>query len=175
VLNALRKVEQRLLFLEGGSPRPTLSISHLLSGDFSASYHGYVLAQMAVAQARTYFQDRDGHLVDNPRVGPELAKVWWQPGNSVRFAEFVRRLTGQQLSAIPLAERLNQTVEKRQAEAHARVARLAEIPKGPGQIDLDARIRVVHGAEPVAELRGEFSQFAQDFAAWIDAHSASAG
>ncbi|HEY0466304.1 MAG TPA: M3 family metallopeptidase, partial [Polyangiaceae bacterium] len=168
VQRVVREVEQRLLFLDGGGPRPTLSISHLISGDFSCTYHGYVLAQVAVAQARSYFLERDGHLVDNPRIGPELAKVWWQPGNSVAFAEFVRRLTGRELSAAPLAERLNQSVAQRQAEAHASVARLAEIPRPTREIDLDASIHVVHGAESIAEYRGDFAKFSGQFADWID-------
>jgi hypothetical protein len=171
VLSVLRGVERELLFLEGGSPRPTLSIPHLSSGEFSATYHGYVLAQMAVAQARAHFEERDGHLVDNPRIGPELAKVWWQPGNSVGFTEFIRRLTGHSLSAAPLAERLNQTVEQRRGEAHASIAKLASVPVAKGPPDLDARIHVVHGAESVAELAGDFERFAAQFATWIDGHS----
>ena len=171
VLGIVRQIEQKMLFLEGGSPRPTLSIPHLLSGDFSCTYHGYVLAQMAVAQARTHFQDRDGHLVDNPRVGPELAKVWWQPGNSVRFADFVRRLTGHELSAQPLADSLNQSAQERRTEAQQRIAKLADVPVPARHFDLGARIRVVHGAESVAELNGDFAKFATDFATWIDAHT----
>ncbi len=174
VFRVLREVEQRLLFLEAGSPRPTLSISHLISGDFSCTYHGYVLAQMAVAQARSYFLARDGHLVDNPRIGPELAKVWWQPGNSIPFADFVRKLTNQDLSAAPLAARLNQTVAQRKAEEHASVAKLAHIPRAPAAIDLDARIHVVHGRESVAEYRGDFPKFAAEFASWIDTHASAA-
>jgi len=171
VLAVLRDVEQKMLFVEGGSARPTLSIPHLLSGDFSATYHGYVLAQMAVAQARSHFQSRDGHLVDNPHVGPELAKIWWRPGNSVEFGELIHRLTGHALSAAPLAERLNQTVEQRRDEAHASIARLADIPAPRGGQDLDAHIRVVHGSELVAELDGDFGKFAAQFASWIDRHS----
>ncbi|MES1178011.1 MAG: M3 family metallopeptidase [Myxococcales bacterium] len=171
VLAVLREVEQKMLFMAGGSARPTLSIPHLLSGDFSATYHGYVLAQMAVAQARTHFQTRDGHLVDNPRVGPELAKVWWQPGNSVGFTEFIRRLTGHALSAVPLADRLNQSAEQRRLEAHESIAKLVDIPPAGGPLDLDARIHVVHGAESVAELDGDFARFAAQFANWIDGHS----
>jgi hypothetical protein len=170
VLSVLREVEQEMLFVEGGSARPTLSIPHLLSGDFSATYHGYVLAQMAVAQARRHFQDRDGHLVDNPRVGPELAKVWWQPGNSVGFIEFIRRLTGHALSAAALAEHLNQTVEQRRVEAEQSIQALAGIPLAPAALDLAARIHVVHGHESVAELNGDFAKFAAQFATWIDAH-----
>ncbi len=172
VLSVLRQVEQKLLLLDLGSARPTLSVPHLLSGDFSATYHGYVLAQMAVDQARTHFQDRDGHLVDNPRVGPELAKIWWQPGNSVGFTEFIRRLTGRALSAAPLAERLNQTVEQRCLEARDSVTQLAGIARPASQLDLDARIHVVHGAESVAQLNGDFAKFAEQFATWIDRHSA---
>jgi hypothetical protein len=174
VLRALREVEQRLLFLEGGSPRPTLSISHLISGDFSCTYHGYVLAQMAVAQARSYFLARDGHLVDNPGIGPELTRVWWQPGNSIPFADFVRKLTRHDLSAAPLAARLNQTAEQRKAEEHASVAKLAQLPRSLPQVDLDARIHVVHGAESVAEYRGDFAKFAAAFASWIDTHANAA-
>ena len=170
VLRVLREVERKLLFLEGGSPRPTLSISHLVSGDFSCTYHGYVLAQIAVAQARSYFLERDGHLVDNPRVGPELAKVWWQPGNSIPFAQFVRNLTGRELSAAPLALRLNQTADQRKAEALESVAKLAQIPSASSQVDLDARIQIVHGAASVAEYRGDFSELATRFAEWIDTH-----
>jgi hypothetical protein len=33
---------------------------------------------------------------------------------------------------------------------------------------LDARIRVVHGAQSVAEYRGDFEKFAAEFASWID-------
>ena len=106
-----------------------------------------MLAQVAVVQARSYFLARDGHWVDNPRIGPELARVWWQPGNSVPFAEFVQRLTGQTLSAAALGARLNQTSEQRKAEAVASIAKLVPIPTGTQNIDLDASIRIVHGAE----------------------------
>ncbi|MET0790869.1 MAG: M3 family metallopeptidase, partial [Polyangiaceae bacterium] len=173
VLSVLREIERKMSFIEGGSARPTLSIPHLLSGDFSATYHGYVLAQMAVAQARSHFHERDGHLVDNPRVGPELAKIWWQPGNSVGFTEFIQRLTGHALSALPLAEYLNQTAPQRRAEAERSIAKLSGIPRAAGPLDLDARIHVVHGTESVAEFDGDFARFAAQFATWIDGHSAA--
>lgn len=168
VLGTIRAVERRFCFLEQGSPRPTLSIPHLLSGESSATYHGYILAQMAVAQARAYFLERDGHLVDNPRVGPELARVWWQPGNSVRFSEFLRRLTGQELSSAALAQRVNQSAEQRRKEAHQTIQQLAGIATLSGPVELDAHIRIVHGNELVAELNGDFAGFGQQFALWID-------
>ncbi len=174
VLRELRDVERRLLFLEEGSPRPILAVPHLLAGDSSAYYHGYVLAEMAVHQARAHFLARDGHLVDNPKVGPELARIWWQPGNSVRFDEFVRRLCGSGLSAAPMARELNRDPETAKREAREAIARLERVPRGPQRVELDARIRVVHGRETVAVLDGDFEAFSAAFARWIDAQVAQA-
>ncbi len=173
VLSTLRDVERRLLFLAEGSPRPTLAVPHLLSGESSAYYHGYVLARMAVFQARRHFEERDGHLVDNPRIGPELARVWWQPGNSVRFAEFVRRLTGKSLTAAPLSEHVNATAEARKVSSRAAIARLSEVPHPPSLVELDAKIRVMHGNQLVSELDGDFSAFSARFSSWISSRSPS--
>ncbi|MEO6709471.1 MAG: M3 family metallopeptidase, partial [Planctomycetota bacterium] len=70
----VRAVERRLLFLDEGGPRPVLAVPHLLAGESSAYYHGYVLAEMAVETTREHFLARDGHLCDNPRIGPDLAR-----------------------------------------------------------------------------------------------------
>ncbi len=172
-LRVLREVERKLLLLEDGAPRPILAVPHLLSGDSSAYYHGYVLAEMAVHQTREHFRARDGHLVDNPRIGPELAQAWWRPGNSVSFGEFVRRLTGRELSASAMAESVNRSAAQAREEARASIARLAQVPPHTGPIELDAHITVAHGRETVAELRGDFEAFSADFARWIDGQSAA--
>jgi len=174
VLATLRDVERRLLFLDEGSPRPILAVPHLLAGDSSAYYHGYVLAEMAVHQTRRFFLERDGHLVDNPRIGPELAKAWWRPGNSVRFAEFIVRLTGAKLSASHLAEHVNRSTDEAKRDAREAVARLASVPEFRGPVALDAKIRVIDGRESVAELSGDFDSFSSQFAKWIDGRVASA-
>jgi hypothetical protein len=49
------------------------------------------------------------------------------------------------------------------------------VPKGPQRVELDARIRVVHGRETVAVLDGDFEAFSAAFARWIDAQVAQAG
>jgi hypothetical protein len=175
ILEALRDAERRMLWLEMGSPRPVLAVPHLISGESSAYYHGYLLAEMAVHQARSHFLARDGHLVDNPRIGPELAGVWWQPGNSVSFGEFVHRLTGHPLSARHLADDVNAPPEERKKAARDAILRLASIPEFTGPVDLDAKVRVDHGRRQVAELRGDFAAFASEFAAFIDEETARAG
>ena len=173
VLEALRDVERRILFLDG-SPRPILAVPHLLAGDSSAYYHGYVLAEMAVHQTREHFRVRDGHLVDNPAVGADLARLWWQPGNSLRFDEFVRRLTGSSLSAGAFAQHVGRDAASAKRDARDSIERLARVPPGPARVELDARVRVVHGRETVCELRSDFDEFSREFARWIDAQAAAA-
>jgi Zn-dependent oligopeptidase len=174
VLETIRAVEKRLLFLENGSPRPVLSVPHLLSGESSAYYHGYVLAEMAVQQTRAFFTERDGHLVDNPRIGPELRDVYWRPGNSVSFFDFVENLTQKPLSADAIAHDVNRTAEEAIREARVALEREPSIARHRGPIDLDARIRVEHGRELVADAtNGGFEALASAFAAWITAREAS--
>jgi hypothetical protein len=172
-LAELRDVERRMLFLADGAPRPTLAVPHLLAGDSSAYYHGYVLAEMAVHQTREHFLARDGRLTDNPRVGPELRDVYWRAGNSRTFAEFVERMTRRPLSAEAYARRVNRTADEAVARASESIARLAPVPRFDGEIDLDAAIRVVHGRETVAELAGGFARLSDDFARWIDGLAAA--
>ena len=63
-------------FIDDAGPRPTLSIPHLLSGEASAYYHGYVLAQMAVYQTRDHFLRKYGSLLDEPGIGHVTAATF---------------------------------------------------------------------------------------------------
>jgi hypothetical protein len=174
VLAALREVEQRMLFLDEGSPRPTLSVPHLLSGESSAYYHGYVLADMAVWQTREYFQEHDGHLVDNPRIGPDLRDTYWKPGNSKSFDKFVREMTGKPLSAEALAGHANLSADESVAIARAAAAREPSIQRHEGPVALDATLRVMHGRETVAEsTNGDFAGCSRAFASWVDGQAAA--
>ncbi len=179
VLAALREAERKLLFLDEGSPRPVLSVPHLLSGESSAYYHGYVLADMGVRQTRAFFQKRDGHLCDNPRIGPDLTTYFWRPGNSKPLNELLRGLVGEQLSPQALAHDVNRTADEAIAEAKARVAKLPSIPPYTGPIDLDAEIRIVHGREEICRLAAGdakgFDRFADAFAGWIAGEAAKQG
>ena len=175
VLEVVRDVERRMVFMAEGSPRPVLSVPHLLADESSAYYHGYVIAEMGVAQTRRFFQQRDGHLVDNPRIGPALRESYWKPGNSRRAGDMIRDLTGEPLSAAALAASCTRSVEQALEEGRAAVKRLAEIPAASGEPELAAEIRIVHGDEVVSELGPDgFGPFAARFAAWIDRLSAGA-
>ncbi|MHC5211912.1 MAG: M3 family metallopeptidase [Planctomycetota bacterium] len=172
VLEELRAVERRLLFLEEGSPRPILSVPHLLAGEASAYYHGYVLAEMAVYQTRAFLLARDGHLVDNARIGPTLREAYWAPGNSRGFGDFVRDLTGTPLSAEHLARHVNRSPDEAAAEGRVALGKLADVPMPSGPVELEATIRVMHGNQRVAGTEdGGFEKCADAFAAWIDAQA----
>ncbi|MEO1170919.1 MAG: M3 family metallopeptidase [Myxococcota bacterium] len=167
ILETVQEVERRFTFLDR-SPRPTLCGPHLLSGESSAYYHGYVLADIAVHQTRAFFIERDGHLVDNPCIGRDLARVYWRPGNSRSFKEFVHALTGQPLSARYLAEHANRTVDQALATMERQLEKLDEIPAPSESLELGAKVRVVHGNTLIATTaRGGFSGLAEEFARWI--------
>lgn len=168
VLAELRRVERETQGLPS-SARPVLAVPHLLSGESSAYYHGYVLAEMAVHQTRRFFLARDGYLVDNPRIGPDLAENYWAPGNSVPFDDTLRRLTGAPLQADALVEVCNRTVDDAIADARKQVERTRTVPRFEGEVALDATIRVCHGNDVVATTeRGGFRGACDDFERWID-------
>ena len=167
VLRDLRRIESALQGLNAG-PRPVLSIPHLLSGESSAYYHGYVLAEMASYQTRAYLLERDGYLTDNPRVGRDLAMHYWAPGNAVPFDDTVRSLTGASLSADALAAMCNLPVDQAVADARAAAHRGASAPRVSGPVALDATIHIVHGSDRVASTEdGGIDGMCDAFEAWI--------
>ncbi|MFO0602031.1 MAG: M3 family metallopeptidase [Polyangiales bacterium] len=167
VKTAFRAIERDLQGLTGGV-RPVLAVPHLLSGEASAYYHGYVMAEMAVFQTRAHFLARDGHLVDNPRVGPDLAEHYWKPGNAATFNETLTALTGSALSADALVAACNLGADDAIAAARAQVARLPSIAHRDGPVDMDMKLRVIHGREAVAGTDGGTFEAACDaFERWI--------
>ncbi|MFQ2293103.1 M3 family metallopeptidase [Aeromonas enteropelogenes] len=165
VLALARRWERQILGVE--SPRPLLAIPHLLNQESACAYHGYLLALMAVEQTRAYFLKRDGYLTDNPRIGPDLAAHYWGPGNGKSHDETLRSLTGEGFSAEPLAEACNRSVaEAWQQEQECMDAAQQRPPAGEG-MPLDAHIRVVHGAELIADNSESEARMLADFETWI--------
>jgi Zn-dependent oligopeptidase len=167
VLAMIRRVETRLLGLPGGNPRPTLAVPHLLSWESSAYYHGYVLATMAVAATRAAFRGKYGHLVDNPAVGRDLAEIYWRPGNSRSFLDLVRDMTGVPFSADALVEEVSRTADAAVDDARNLVRNLDGIPEARGPVDLDLRLRVIHGHETVVEETRDALAAARTFGEWV--------
>lgn len=170
VLALARATEQRILGVAVG-PRPLLAIPHLLNQESSASYHGYLLANMAVYQTRAYFERTYGYLTDNPAIGPALSQHYWARGNSISHNDTLLSLTGEPFNAKYLADSCNQTVDEAWAEAQATMAAAAKrnYPPAPAP-DLDATIRIVHGAELIADNRESDQAMCQQFERWVGQH-----
>ncbi|MGL5091141.1 MAG: M3 family metallopeptidase [Aeromonas sobria] len=165
VLALARQWERKIVGVE--SPRPLLAIPHLLNQESACAYHGYLLALMAVEQTRAYFLKRDGYLTDNPRIGPDLAAHYWGPGNGMSHDETLRSLTGEGFSAVPLAEACNLSAADAWQLAQACMGAAQQRPAAGEGTPLDAHIRVVHGAELIADNRESETRMLADFEAWI--------
>lgn len=169
VLALARDTEVRVLGIE--SPRPLLAIPHLLNQESAASYQGYLLANMAVYQTRAHFLREHGYLTDNPAIGPALTGYYWAPGNSVDHDTMLRDLTGEGFSARYLADECNKTVEEAWAQAQEAMASsaLRGTPSAPSPT-LDARIRVVHGDEMIADSSDGEDAMCARFERWVREH-----
>ena len=166
VLALARETEVRVLGIE--SPRPLLAIPHLLNQESAASYQGYLLAQMAVYQTRAFFVRQHGYLTDNRAIGPALAEHYWVPGNSVDHDATLRSLTGEGFSSRYLADECNRSADEAWDQAKAAIAAAAtrEYPS-EAPATLDARIRVVHGSEVLADSSDGEDAMCADFEAWV--------
>jgi hypothetical protein len=123
---------------------------------------------MAVAQTRAHFLARDGQLTDNPRIGPELAQAYWAPGNKVSHDETLVALTGSPLSAEALIAEANRGADEVVAAARDAWTRGCEASERDLPVDLDARVRVVHGRELICDTADmSFEAAAAVFDAWI--------
>jgi hypothetical protein len=170
VLALARDCERRILGIPVG-PRPLLAIPHLLNQESAASYHGYLLAHMAVYQTRAYFEREYGYLTDNPEIGPALARHYWAPGNSLSHNATLISLTGEPFNAKYLADSCNRTADEAWAEAGAKIAMAATraYPPHPAK-DLDATIRIVHGSQVLADNTESDQAMCQSFERWIGEH-----
>ncbi|WP_028534958.1 M3 family metallopeptidase [Paludibacterium yongneupense] len=166
VLALARATEVRLLGV--ASPRPLLAIPHLLNQESAASYHGYLLANMAVYQTRAHFMRHDGYLCDNPSIGPQLARHYWGPGNGASHNATLLSLTGEPFNARYLADECNRSVEDAWAAAQERMRAAAARGDRPApRADLNAHIRLVHGDELIADNSAGDEAMCRRFESWV--------
>jgi hypothetical protein len=125
---------------------------------------------MAVYQTRASLLDRVGHLTDNPDIGPLLAEHYWAPGNSVDHDATLVSLTGEGFSARHLAEECNRSVDEAWSAAQSSIvaARARDYPADYPP-SLDATIRIVHGADVIAENGESDDAMCTAFERWVAA------
>ena len=117
---------------------------------------------MNVHQVREFFMERDGYIVDNPKVGPTLSEGYWVHGNSKNFLDLVKDVTGKELSGQAWVNKLKQTTEeviasekedydkaiKEEKDAAAAAANKAESCEN---LDLNMTLRFVDGDTIIAD------------------------
>mmetsp|Transcript_126730 Transcript_126730/g.354830 ORF Transcript_126730/g.354830 Transcript_126730/m.354830 type:complete len:654 (+) Transcript_126730:105-2066(+) len=141
--------------IQGGlGPRPLLSVPHIISDEASCYYHAYVLAEMCVHQTRAFFVERDGFIVDNPKVGPTLTNAYWVYGNSRPFLDLVKDLTGKELAGQAWVKKLSQSVEDRVAsekEDYNKAIAEAAKEQACDEPDLNMIVRFVDGNKLISD------------------------
>jgi len=164
ILTELRAAEKD--FFGFDSPRPTLAVPHLLTGEASATYHAYVLAIMGVYQTKRYFQEKYGYITDNREVGKEMADKYWKPGNSKTMLRFIRDLTGEDFSAEATVALVNQSADEHKKAALESVERIRNREEDGKPVDLNCSIKMVHGDELVADSQEGFEKMCETYGDW---------
>lgn len=143
-----------------------LDVPHLYAWGSSCSYHGYGLAEIALAQWRAYFYKKYGYIVDNPKVGKEMEKVW-KLGASKTFAEMVKVAMGKKLSSDSYIKVITMKTPEIIKTAKARVKKLSTIKPFNKKIELKAKISLVHGKLKVADNKKGFEAMAEKYKKYL--------
>src|SRR5262249_32938659 len=107
----------------------------------------------------------------NGAIGPALARHYWAPGNSIDHDSTLRNLTGEGFSARYLADECNKSVEEAWAEARRAIAAASgRTDRQNAPESLDAHIRIVHGAEVLADSAAGEDAMCTQFETWIREH-----
>jgi len=147
------------------------SLPHLYAFESAAYYHGYALAELILTQWREYFYDKYGYIVDNPKVGKEMTAVW-KLAATKSLQEFVKMATGKKLSADAYIKNVTMPKAKILKRAEERIQRLKKVKPYTKPVKLNAKIRLVHGKELIADNRKSFEDMAEKYALWLSKQKA---
>jgi Zn-dependent oligopeptidase len=165
VLNTAREINKK--YFDYSEPSLSLlNVPHIYSWESSAYYHGYGLAEIAVSQWREYFFKKYGYIVDNPKVGKEMKKVW-KYGSLYKSNKLIKIATGKSLDPDSYINDITRTYEKRVLDAKKRILKLEKIPLNNKDIKLNAKISIVHGKEKIADNKKSFEDMNEKFKNWI--------
>ena len=156
----------RRFFDEATDSLLALNTPHIYSWDSACAYHGYGLAEMAVAQWRDYFYKKYGYIIDNPKVVKEM-RATWQWGGSKSFPEAIKLATGKKLSSAALIRENMSTTKQVMATARKRLTRMATVKPFTKPVDLNATISMVHGKKEIANNLNGFEVMAEKYAKFV--------
>ena len=165
VLKTARKISKKYFDLSEDTLR-ILNIPHIYSWESSAYYHGYGLAELGVCQWREYFYKKYGYIVDNPRVGKEMEKVW-QYGARFSSKQFIKMATGKSLSPDAFIREVTGDFDGIIARAKAKIKRLEKVPMRNRPVRLDAKITLVHSKKKIADNSKSFEAMDERYRKWL--------
>lgn len=163
---AIARKNYRKYFERSEDSIRALNVPHIYDSNSSASYHGYGLATLSLYQWREYFMKKYGYIVDNPKVGKEMEKVW-KLGATKTFNEFVKIATGKKPSAQAFLTDATATVEQVLIKAKKDIKKLSTIKPYTKKINLNANIHMVHGKEEITSNKNGFEKMAEDYKIWL--------
>jgi oligoendopeptidase F len=165
VLEMARRAYKKYFDQDGDSIR-VLNVPHIYTSESSAYYHGYGLALLGVEQWREYFFKKYGYIVDNPRVGAEMTKVW-SYASRYSAKKLVRMATGKKLSADAFIRNATKPLDRILRDARARIDRLKKVPEYTKPVDLGGSIVMVHGKKKIADNSRSFEDMDGKYRAWL--------
>lgn len=169
VIAIARNNHKKYYDLESGSLL-ALNTPHIYSWESSASYHGYGLAELALTQWREYFYQKYGYIVDNPKVGKEMTRVW-KMGAKYTFKEFVKAATGKELSASSYLKEVTRSEKESLKITKEKIERMKRVKPYNGPVKLNAKIQMVSGKEVIATNRVSFEAMAAKYKNWVQKQS----
>ena len=143
-----------------------LNVPHIYSWESSAYYHGYGLAELAVCQWREYFYKKYGYIVDNPKVGKEMEKIW-SYGSLYPAKKLVRMATGKKLGSEAFIRSVTRPLNKILALAKEKVKKMESVPLYTKPVDLKGKITMVHGKKKIADNSRSFEDMDTKYRAWL--------
>lgn len=143
-----------------------LNVPHIYSWESSAYYHGYGLAELGVHQWREYFYNKYGYIVDNPKVGKEMMKIW-KYGSLYSSGKFIKMVTGKPLSANTFIKNVTRSYDEMLKIAKQRINKLNKISLAIKPVNLNAKISLVHGKKKITDNSKGFEEMDRKYREWL--------
>jgi hypothetical protein len=119
-----------------------------------------------VSQWREYFFKKYGYIVDNPKIGKEMTKVW-KYGSLYKPRELIKIATGKDLSVDAYIRDITRNADEMIRIGKQRVARMQKVPLFNKPVKLNAKITMVHGKEKIADNKKSFEAMESKYREWI--------
>ncbi len=165
VLETARKIYKKCFDYSEDS-LAILNTPHIYSFESSAYYHGYGIAELGVYQWRDYFFKKYKYIVDNPRVGKELMKIW-SYGSLYPARTLIKMATGKALSPNSFIKHVTKSYDEILKNSKKKISYLEKIPKFKKAIQLKANISLVDGKEKIADNKKSFEHMNEKYKKWV--------